>query len=44
MNIGRILMKPVNSGPIRAWFSSLAASTRWTITWSQHQYHSPITG
>ena len=37
-------MNPAKSGPSRALRSSLAPSTRWTMVWSAHQYHSPITG
>ena len=44
MKTGRILMNPANSGPTRAFRSSLAPRTRWTIVWSAHQYQSPMTG
>ena len=43
-NTGRILRNAQNNGPSRAFFVSLAASTRCTIVWSQHQYQMPITG
>ncbi len=43
-NTGQIFRNAQKSGPNRACFSFLAASTRWTMVWSQHQYQMPRTG
>lgn len=38
INIGRILRKPAMIVDPLAWAIFFAARTRWTITWSAHQY------
>ena len=43
-NTGRILRNPAKIVPAFAWPSSLADSTRCTITWSVHQYQMPRIG
>ena len=43
-NTGSIFRKPAKIVPALAWPSSLAESTRWTITWSVHQYQIPRIG
>ncbi len=44
MKTGKILRKPAKIVPAFAWPSSRAESTRWTMTWSVHQYQMPRIG
>src|SRR5436309_9900604 len=44
MNTGRIFRKPAKMVPRRAAVTFFAASTRCTMCWSVHQYHTPRIG
>ena len=44
MNTGRIFRNPANTVPVRASLTLRAASTRCTMCWSVHQYHTPRIG